>query len=237
MNLSPQELVYVNEFKEFHSLSLKTQSRFRLDWADRYPCLNEKTQMTDFDRHYVYHTAWAARVLADLNPPEHIDISSSLYFSSIVSAFIPCRFYDYRPPALQLSQLQVARVDVHSLEFASDSIESLSCMHVVEHIGLGRYGDRIDYDGDLKAVRELKRVVKKGGSLLFVVPIGKALIQFNAHRVYDYAQIINLFSGFSLKQYALIPDHAEAGGLIIGASESLTNAQSYGCGCFWFQKL
>ena len=81
--------------------------------------------------------------------------------------------------------------DLTQLHFESESIESLSCLHTVEHIGLGRYGDPIDYDGDLKAIRELKRVVVKGGSILFVVPVGKPKIIFNAHRIYSYEQIIN----------------------------------------------
>ena len=39
-------------------------------------------------------------------------------------------------------------------------------MHVVEHIGLGRYGDQVDPDGDLMAMKELERVTAKLGKLL-----------------------------------------------------------------------
>ncbi|NDC42314.1 MAG: DUF268 domain-containing protein, partial [Chitinophagia bacterium] len=56
------------------------------------------------------------------------------------------------------------------LPFESDSIPSLSCMHTIEHVGLGRYGDQLDPQGDLKAIAELKRVVQPGGDLLFVTP-------------------------------------------------------------------
>ena len=51
------------------------------------------------------------------------------------------------------------------------------------------YLSPIDPEGDLKAVKELSRVVTKGGSLLFVVPVGKPRIQFNAHRIYSYKKI------------------------------------------------
>ena len=109
-------------------------------------------------------------------------------------------------------------------------------MHVVEHVGLGRYGDPIDPDGDLKAVAELKRVLAPGGSLLFVVPTGRPRLQFNAHRIYAYRQVMDAFRGLDLVELALVPDKARDGGLARGASEALADAQSYGCGCWWFRK-
>ncbi len=49
--------------------------------------------------------------------------------------------------------------NILDLPFKGNSVESLSCMHVVEHIGLGRYGDPMDPEGDIEAIKELKRVV------------------------------------------------------------------------------
>src|SRR5690554_5750635 len=144
--------------------------RFKLDPQDFYPCLHDKTSNTYFDRHYVYHPAWAARIVAKNRPEKHVDISSTLHFCSILSAFVPVDFYDYRPASLILSQLSSLSADLSSLPFEDDSILSLSCMHTVEHVGLGRYGDPLDYDGDIKAINELKRVLARGGHLLFVVP-------------------------------------------------------------------
>ena len=67
-------------------------------------------------------------------------------------------------------------------------------------------GDPIDPEGDLKAITELKRVVKKGGSILFVVPVGKPKIMFNAHRISDPTMILNYFSGFELRNFSLVTD-------------------------------
>ncbi|HTQ41041.1 MAG TPA: DUF268 domain-containing protein [Pirellulales bacterium] len=205
-------------------------------WSDRRLCLTDNTPTTRFDRHYIYHPAWAARVLAQLRPAVHIDVSSKLYFSAIVSAFLPIKFLDYRPARLSLSGLECGQGDLLSLPFADASVASLSCMHTVEHIGLGRYGDRLDPDGDIKSIAELKRVLAPAGSLLFVVPIGEPRIQFNAHRIYAYHQIRAYFNDLELKEFALVPDKEDQGGLIIDAPESMADSQTYGCGCFWFQK-
>jgi SAM-dependent methyltransferase len=158
--------------QQFSALRRQTASRFALRWQDRLLCLSDATILTNFDRHYVFHTAWACRILAESRPTVHVDISGSLYFVSTASAFVPIRFYDYRPAKLGLIGLTCEQADLTQLNFADESIASLSCMHVVEHVGLARYGDPLDYDGDLKAVAELRRVLAVGGQLLFVVPIG-----------------------------------------------------------------
>jgi SAM-dependent methyltransferase len=222
---------------EYLELRAAPNQRFRIRMRDSWLCLKDATSYTGFDRHYIFHTAWAARIVAELKPTEHIDISSSLHFVVNTSAFVPVRFFDYRPAKLGLSGLTSEPGDLCNLPFPDNSVDSLSCMHVVEHVGLGRYGDPLDYNGDLKAVAELKRVTASGGSLLFVVPIGgEARIQFNAHRIYTYRQVRDMFTGFELREFALIPDREEDGGLIRHASEDISDKQRYGCGCFWFVK-
>lgn len=227
---------FLSNFAKFKYISERKNERFSLLWRDRYPCLHDCVSVTTFDRHYVYHPAWAARILSQVKPEYHVDISSSLHFCSLISAFIPIRFYDYRPANLALSNLTTGSADLTSLPFEENSIRSISCMHVVEHVGLGRYGDSLDPDGDLKAIAELKRVVSSGGTLLFVVPIGSPSIMFNAHRIYSYDQIMGYFDDFTLNEFALIPDDPSTGGLMRNAEKTLADAQKYGCGCFWFIK-
>lgn len=201
---------------------------------DFYPCLDDCTSKTGFDAHYTYHPAWALRILAQTKPEVHVDISSSLNFCTTLSAFIPTEFYDYRPAQLNLSNLKCGRADLCKLHFDDNSIKSLSCMHVVEHIGLGRYGDEIDPDGDLKSISELKRVLAVGGDLLFAVPIAqKPKIQFNGNRVYSYDMIMDYFKGYELKNFALINDD---GDFLESAKEKDVQGKFYSCGCFWFKK-
>lgn len=236
-NLLVKNYLYLSFLYDFYLFKKTDRSkRFSLEWNDRYPQLFDKTKETDFDAHYIYHPAWAARIVKQINPKFHVDISSSLTFSSILSAFIPVHFYDYRPANLVLSNLKSEKADLMSLPFPDNSVESISCMHTIEHIGLGRYGDPIDPNGDTKAINELKRVTAKSGNLIFVVPVGKPRIMFNAHRIYSYEQIISYFDGFELKEFTLIPDEALDNGMIKNSSPKLVADQKYGCGCFWFTK-
>jgi SAM-dependent methyltransferase len=224
---------YRRDFARFSALAAAA-SRQVPHWHDRFPCLGQKTSSTEFDRHYVYHTSWAARILEQSRPRRHIDISSSLQFVGIISAFLEVEHYDYRPPDLCLDRLTTGFADLLNLPFADGSVSSLSCMHVVEHVGLGRYGDPLDAEGDTKAMRELMRVLAPGGQLLFVAPLGFPRVCFNAHRIYGYDQIRSAFANLELAQFRLVPDDPADG--LIEASPGLANAQAYACGCFLFHK-
>lgn len=202
-----------------------------------YPCLDDKTPKTAFEKQYVYHAAWAVRTVKTINPEKHTDFGSTLYFGTLLSAFIPVDFYDYRPANLELSGLESKFGDLTNIDIPDNALASVSCMHTIEHVGLGRYGDPIDPEGDLKAIANLKRVVAVGGSLLIVVPMGKKQItQFNAHRIYTYDKLVSYFDGFELVEFSYIPQTDDRGGIILNASGSIVGNDTLGCGCFWFKK-
>jgi len=224
--------MFYKDFSEFEKLN--TDGRFLLDKKDIYPCLDDNTGTTNFDAHYTYHPAWAARIVKEINPELHVDISSTLHFCSILSAFVKTAFYDYRPASLKLDNLESRHADLVQLPFANDSINSLSCMHTIEHVGLGRYGDPLDPGGDLKAFAELKRVCGVKGNLLIVVPVGVKKLQFNTHRIYDPYDIVKYMAGFELKKFALVDDK---GDFDDHSDLAIAAAQQYGCGCFWFVKI
>ena len=228
---------YRHDYAQLKQQEKDTTVRFQFSGDNLYPCLHDRTTTTPLDRHYIYHPAWAAQVLAKTKPARHIDISSTLHFSTMLSAFVETEFYDYRPAAISLANFRSAKADLTQLFFEDDSIPSLSCMHTVEHIGLGRYGDPLDYDGDLKAMKELARVLARGGNLLFVTPIGKQdVLLFNAHRIYTAQAIQASFGrlGLILNEFAYIPQRQ--GGLSREPIETFTTQDTYGCGCFWFTK-
>ena len=78
---------------------------------------------------------------------------------------------------------------------------SLSSICVVEHIGLGRYGDPLDPRGSEKSISEIIRVLKPGGDLYFTVPIDAAdKIYFNAHRSFTRGHVLELFGALKLME-------------------------------------
>jgi SAM-dependent methyltransferase len=227
-----QQRGFRQQLKVFRQMN-EQDNRFTVADKDLWAFLSDATSETPFDAHYTYHPAWAVRVVKKINPGRHVDISSTLQFCSTLSAFIPVDFYDYRPARLMLTDLYCGAADLTNLSFETGSIESLSCMHTIEHVGLGRYGDPLDPSADVKALKELQRVTRPGGSLLIVTPVGQPKIQFNGQRIYSFELINDLFGDFELRDFSLVTD---SGGFINQADPNLVREQQHGCGCFWYIK-
>jgi SAM-dependent methyltransferase len=229
---------YITDFFKFNRLShtVGIDKKFTAKFNNIYPIFLDKTATHGFDRHYIFHTAWAARIVKKINPEFLVDISSSLYFSTIISAFVPVKFYDYRPADLSLSGLISKQGDLMRLPIDDNSLDCISCMHVIEHVGLGRYGDPIDPNADFTAIQELIRVTKPGGNIIYVTPVGKSAVKFNAHRIYSFEQILERFSGCEIEEFSLIQDDEIGGPIILNADPILVSKQSYACGLFHFIK-
>lgn len=215
------------EFRAFKSGSGSQSVRF----GDTHPCLLERTASTPFDPHYFYQGAWLARRLAANRPADHVDVGSSVLMISVLSAQVPTTFVDIRPLETDLSDLKSMAGSITALPFDTKSQASVSCLHVIEHIGLGRYGDPIDAEGARKGLAELQRVVAPGGRLYLSTPVGRARVCFNAHRVFDPKTIIAGLPELTLSAFALVDD---AGRLTSNCDPSLAGSLEYGCGFFEF---
>jgi SAM-dependent methyltransferase len=197
------------------------------------PRFHDRTEFTPFNKHLFYMGAWATRRIVDRKPTAHVDIGSSVIFISTLTAMVPVVFVDYRPLRAKMSGFVCVAGDILSLPFADDSLQSLSCLHVAEHIGLGRYGDGLDSLGTQKAMRELARVLAPGGDLLFAVPVGRERLCFNGHRVHAPATIVEGFSGFDLMEFSGVHDD---GTYVERARLQDFSNNEYACGLYWFQK-
>ncbi len=226
---------FIRDFLQYRRMAAEQKTRLPLlrDWRPR---MEDATATTGFDAQYLYHCSWAARELAARKPQRHVDFSSSLWFVGLGSAICPIEHYDYRPPELSLDNVKVGSCDLMQLPFADNTLASISCMHVIEHIGLGRYGDHIDATGDRKAMQELARVLAPGGTLLFATPVGRPRIVFNAHRIYSYEEILAAFPELTVESFALITDGRHGGKLVVNADPAMVAEQRYGCGCWVFRK-
>jgi hypothetical protein len=81
--------------------------------------------------------------------------------------------------------------------------DSLSCLHALEHFGLGRYGDPIDPSGFERGLCNMASLLTKGGIFYLSVPIGIDRVEFNANRVFDPRIIYRLALRNSLQLSAL----------------------------------
>lgn len=173
---------------------------------DAHPQLHDRTAGHALDAHYFYVAAWAMRGIVAAAPSRHVDIASQPVFSGILSAVLPVTFLDYRPLAARLERLECVAGDILALPFSDGSLESVSCLHVAEHIGLGRYGDPLDPNGTRKAATELARVVAPGGNLYFAVPVGRPRLCFNAHRIHAAETIREYFPELELTEFSALLD-------------------------------
>ena len=152
---------------------------------------------------------------------------------NVLSATTKTFFVDYRPLRVHLSNFLPLGGDIVQLPFRAGSITSLSCLHVLEHVGLGRYGDPINPEGSRLAATELQRVLKPGGRLFLSVPVGRERVCFNAHRVFSPSTVRGFFQELQLKTFSLVDDVGRFNEEI--SPEAADNLE-YGCGLFEFVK-
>lgn len=220
---------YFSDWRKFNSQA----GNKRASLLDSFPVLGDRVAKTPFDPHYFYQGSWIARELAASKPPLHVDIASSVLTMSVLSAHVPTIFVDYRPLVVRQKNLISVAGDINRLPFSDRSVASLSCLHVIEHIGLGRYGDPIDVDGARKAALELARVVREGGMFYLSTPIGRERVCFNAHRISAPQTVVAWFPDMDLMRFSYVDD---AGQLHPDSDMSEARELSYGCGLFTFRK-
>ncbi|MBI4224906.1 MAG: DUF268 domain-containing protein [Candidatus Sungbacteria bacterium] len=168
-------------------------SAFLLKTHDLYPRLFDNTHGTPIDPVYFYQDTWCAGKIFSQKPEHHYDIASEAEFIGIISQFVPTTMVDIRPLPVTLPNLSFMQGDTTRLPFDDSSIASLSSICVIEHIGLGRYGDPLDPFGSEKALAEMIRVLAPGGSLYISVPIdAENKVYFNAHRAFSPNYIFKL---------------------------------------------
>jgi SAM-dependent methyltransferase len=187
----------------------RAYSRLTGEPLERYfdnPQLLDRTANTPFDPHYTHQDAWAAREIYRQRPERHVDVGSRITFVAGLAAFARVTFVDVRPLDAEIPGLDVREGTVLSLPFADRSVSSISCLHVAEHVGLGRYGDPLDPEGTRKAAVELARVLAPGGRLYFSIPVGEPRTEFNAHRVHHPEDVPGLFPGLRLVAFSGVDD-------------------------------
>lgn len=214
------------------------QNREEMRLTDSIPILFDRIRSTPFDSHYFYQDNWFVRQLYLNRPETHVDIGSRVDTVGHITAFTRAVFVDLRPLEAKWDNLECVSGDLLNLPFQDSSIDSLSCLHVAEHVGLGRYGDTLDPEGTRKSTRELARVLAPGGNLYFSLPVGRARLCFNAHRIHSPRTILGYFDELELVEMSGVTDSvgAKAGRFIKNVPIDVLEDSDYACGLFWFRR-
>lgn len=202
-----------------------------IEWKSLHPILGEASPFSSYDPHYLYQDAWAVRRIVQNAPSVHIDVGSRVDFVAFLSCILPVVGIEYRPLRAVLDQFFPVQADLLHLPLRSQSCPSLSCLHVAEHVGLGRYGDPLNPLGTAQAMNELNRVLAPKGNLYFSVPVGKSKVCFNAHRILSPLAVLEAFSDLKLEAFAAVTDDGCFREDL--AVDDLKGAK-YACGLFHF---
>jgi SAM-dependent methyltransferase len=214
---------------------LNSDPSFRATLPQIYPILHESEQGAGIPSwEYFHQDLWAAKRIYTRRPEKHVDIGSRIDgFVAHLLVFMPVCVVDIRPLNDHVPGLNVVTDDATELRmFATNSIDSLSCLHAAEHFGLGRYSDPIDPEAWIKFVKALQRVLAPNGRLYFSVPVGRQRIEFNAHRVFQAQTVLRAFDALELVSFSFVGD----GGMHEGLSRDQLQGIGNGCGLFEFTK-
>lgn len=146
---------------------------------------------------YFHQDLHVARKILERRPARHVDIGSRVDgFVAHVSLFMPVEVLDVRAIDSQVPNMTFRQADLMKpLPDLEGQLESVSCLHALEHFGLGRYGDPIDYDGHLKGFAAMAKLVAPGGIFYLSVPISvRQRVEFDGQRVFSMPTLLRMAS-------------------------------------------
>lgn len=208
-----------------------------------YPCLRDWHDSSGTaSGHYFHQDLLVAQKIYAKNPIKHVDVGSRIDgFVAHIASFRQLEVFDMRPLQSPHPNIVFVQADfMGDCERLAHYCDSLSCLHALEHFGLGRYGDVVDYEGHLKGFRNLARLLKVGGTFYFSVPIGPQRVEFNAHRVFDLRYLLRLFEKqFRVDTFSYVDDAGDLHQHAVTCDNAFDNnfACSYGCGIFELTKI
>lgn len=231
----------VRDYREYSKLHRATASPLAL--GKFYPCVSDRIETAGVaEGAYFHQDLLVAQRVFERGPRRHIDVGSRVDgFVAHVASFRSIDVIDIRPCSTTASNINFINMDLMApIPTALAAVtDSLSCLHALEHFGLGRYGDKIDPAGHIKALRNLVDMLEPGGTLYLSVPIGPSRVEFNAHRVFSVDMVLSMVPDtVVLTSLSYVDD---AGYLVRDARVNDSEARRsfgcvMGCGIFEFTK-
>ena len=134
---------------------------------------------------YFHQDLLIANYIYEDKPKRHVDVASRIDgFVAHVASFREIEVYDVRKLNCVHKNIIFRQVDFMNVSDNLSTTDSLSCLHSLEHFGLGRYSDPINVNGLEDGVHNLIKILKKSGKLYISLPIGiRDEVHFNAQRI------------------------------------------------------
>lgn len=225
--------------------SIKTKETQRNSFKIRLlPILSDKYATSGIaSGHYFHQDLWAARLIYANGPDNHIDIGSRIDgFVAHLLCFREVTVVDIRSLNSKVSGLHFLQSDMMSASpLTIAPSPSVSCLHALEHFGLGRYGDPLNPEGWRIGLRRIAELVAPSGRLYLSVPIGQPVVEFNAQRIFHPKYILDEaeLNGLKLREFSYVDDAGDFHNVDTPPSLekiSETAKLTFGCGLFLFSK-
>jgi SAM-dependent methyltransferase len=231
---------YKNDFSELRKQRGEDKT---FAFGKRFPILGERfTESGTMSGHYFHQDLLVARMIFENKPLKHVDIGSRTDgFVAHVAVFREIEIIDIRSQISKTNNIKFRRADLMQLpQNMINAYDSISTLHAIEHFGLGRYGDPIDYFGYLKALDNIYKILQTGGKFYFSVPIGPQRIEFNAHRIFSVKYLLDLFkTRYKVDSFSFVNDNGDLfENVELEASRIEANfGCNFGCGIFEMTKI
>ena len=225
-------------YRDLKNLKIQKGQDTTFEISKLYPIINDKKAKGGvMNGAYFHQDLYVARKIFELNPINHLDIGSRTDgFVAHVASFRKIDIIDIRDIESTVLNIYFRKADLMQLpEDLVDTYDSISSLHAIEHFGLGRYNDPIDYWGYLKAIQNITKILKRGGVFYFSVPVGHQRIEFNAHRIFSVDYLLDIFiKEYDLLSFSYIDDTGNFHEEVKLTDHDIKNnfGCTYGCGIF-----
>lgn len=193
--------------------------------------------------HYFHQDLLVAQKIFKKNPKRHVDIASRVDgFVSHVASYRNIEIYDIRPIGnIRHQNIKFLQIDIMNEHISIPETDSLSCLHSLEHFGLGRYNDQIDLDGHLKGFNNLLKLLKINGLLYLSFPVSSnPRIEFNAQRIFAVYEIYDWLVPYDNKFKVVSIDLIDDNENIIRNFNTANNSKlsfNYGCAIYTIKRI
>jgi len=233
---------YFNDLRKIKKQKKKSNNKWK--FGSPYPILDERFSSSGTAKGHYFHQdlLFARRIFAN-QPKIHVDVGSRIDgFVAHVASFRQIEVIDIRHSPNETQNIKFIQADIMEpiptgLINYSDSLSSLCA---VEHFGLGRYNDPVNYEGYIIGLNNMYKIIKTGGKFYFSVPIGPQRIEFNGHRIFSLVHLFELFENkYSINHFSYVDDKGDLHEDIKLTDENINNNCNcnFGSGIFEMTKI